>query len=75
MHALGPTEVLSGGWVFHLPLFALGFHPLAVGGMLAASGVPWPGMSGARSWREKLRQLFGRPAESLASTLDWGKPA
>jgi sterol desaturase/sphingolipid hydroxylase (fatty acid hydroxylase superfamily) len=33
-YRLGPTEVLSGGWVFHLPLFALGFHPLAVGGMM-----------------------------------------
>jgi hypothetical protein len=29
----------------------------------------------AGSWREKLRQLFGRPADSLASTLDRGKPA
>lgn len=34
-YRLGPTEVLSGGWVFHLPLFAVGFHPLAVGGMMA----------------------------------------
>lgn len=34
-YRLGPTEVLSGGWVFHLPLFAVGLHPLAVGGMMA----------------------------------------
>jgi sterol desaturase/sphingolipid hydroxylase (fatty acid hydroxylase superfamily) len=161
-YRLGPTEVLSGGWLFHLPLFALGFHPLAVGGMLAVNlfyqfwlhtdligrlgplewllntpshhrvhhasnteyldrnygGIliiwdrlfgtftpehpqtpityglvhpigshnpikvalhEWGAMARdvrrARSWREKLRQLFGRPADSLANTLDWGKPA
>jgi sterol desaturase/sphingolipid hydroxylase (fatty acid hydroxylase superfamily) len=34
-YRLGPTEILSGGWLFHLPLYALGFHPVAVGGMLA----------------------------------------
>jgi len=161
-YRLGPTEVLSGGWLFHLPLFVLGFNPLAVGGMLAVNlfyqfwlhtdligrlgplewilntpshhrvhhasnseyldrnygGIliiwdrlfgtftaehpqtpityglvhpigshnpikvalhEWGAMARdvrrARSWREKLRQLFGRPADSLASTLDWGKPA
>ena len=34
-YRLGPTEVLSGGWLFHLPLFAAGFQPLAVGGTMA----------------------------------------
>jgi sterol desaturase/sphingolipid hydroxylase (fatty acid hydroxylase superfamily) len=36
-YRLGPTEVLSGGWLFHVPLFALGFHPLAVGAMMAVN--------------------------------------
>jgi sterol desaturase/sphingolipid hydroxylase (fatty acid hydroxylase superfamily) len=36
-YRLGPTEVLSGGWLFHLPLFVLGLHPLAVGAMMAVN--------------------------------------
>jgi sterol desaturase/sphingolipid hydroxylase (fatty acid hydroxylase superfamily) len=32
---LGATDVLSGGWLYHMPLILLGFNPLAVGGMLA----------------------------------------
>jgi len=31
---LGVTEVASGNWAFHLPLYLLGFNPLAVAGML-----------------------------------------
>jgi sterol desaturase/sphingolipid hydroxylase (fatty acid hydroxylase superfamily) len=34
---LGATEVLSGNWLFFVPLYLLGFHPLAVGGMLAVN--------------------------------------
>ncbi len=34
---LGATELLSGSWAFYLPLYWLGFNPLAVGGMLAAN--------------------------------------
>jgi sterol desaturase/sphingolipid hydroxylase (fatty acid hydroxylase superfamily) len=34
---LGATELLSGGWLFHLPLYWLGFDPLAVSGMLAVN--------------------------------------
>lgn len=36
-YRLGPTEVLSGGWLLHVPLFALGLHPLAVGAMMAVN--------------------------------------
>ncbi len=32
---LGATELLSGSWLFHMPLILIGFNPLAVGGMLA----------------------------------------
>jgi len=32
---LGATELFSGGWLFHVPLYWLGFDPLAVSGMLA----------------------------------------
>lgn len=32
---LGATETFSGGWLFYLPLYLIGFHPLAVSGMLA----------------------------------------
>jgi sterol desaturase/sphingolipid hydroxylase (fatty acid hydroxylase superfamily) len=32
---LGATEVLSGNWLFYLPLFFIGFSPEAVGAMLA----------------------------------------
>ncbi|MBN9509190.1 MAG: sterol desaturase family protein [Alphaproteobacteria bacterium] len=32
---LGATEIISGNWLFRLPLFLLGLNPLAVGGMLA----------------------------------------
>ena len=32
---LGATELLSGSWLFYLPLYLLGFHPLAVAGMSA----------------------------------------
>jgi sterol desaturase/sphingolipid hydroxylase (fatty acid hydroxylase superfamily) len=32
---LGLTEILSATWLFYLPLYLLGFNPLAVGGMLA----------------------------------------
>ncbi|MEI9987191.1 MAG: sterol desaturase family protein [Aliidongia sp.] len=32
---LGATELLSGNWLFFLPLYLIGFNPLAVGGMLA----------------------------------------
>jgi sterol desaturase/sphingolipid hydroxylase (fatty acid hydroxylase superfamily) len=32
---LSATELLSGGWLFHLPLSLLGFHPFAVAGMSA----------------------------------------
>lgn len=31
---LGATELLSGNWLFHFPLYVLGFNPLAVSGML-----------------------------------------
>lgn len=34
---LGATELLSGGWLFQLPLFLLGFHPAAVRAMQAIS--------------------------------------
>lgn len=34
---LGVTELLSGNWLFYLPLFLLGFSPAAVGAMLAAN--------------------------------------
>jgi len=151
---LGATELLSGGWLFHLPLYLLGFNPVAVGAMSAVNlsyqfllhteavgklgplewvlntpshhrvhhasnpeyvdrnyggmiivwdrlfgtfvrervelpiryglvhPVPsrnpirvtfheWVAMAGdawrARSWRERLRQLFGRPGDSLAA--------
>jgi sterol desaturase/sphingolipid hydroxylase (fatty acid hydroxylase superfamily) len=30
---LGATEILSGNWLFHLPLYFLGFNPIAVGAM------------------------------------------
>lgn len=36
-YCLGPTEVLSGGWLLHVPLFALGLHPLVVGAMMAVN--------------------------------------
>jgi sterol desaturase/sphingolipid hydroxylase (fatty acid hydroxylase superfamily) len=32
---LGVTELLSGSWLFYLPLYLIGFNPLAVAGMLA----------------------------------------
>jgi len=32
---LGATELFSGAWLFHVPLYWLGFNPLAVSGMLA----------------------------------------
>ena len=32
---LGATELLSGSWLFHVPLYLVGFHPLAVAGMLS----------------------------------------
>jgi sterol desaturase/sphingolipid hydroxylase (fatty acid hydroxylase superfamily) len=32
---IGGTEILSGGWLFRLPLYWLGLHPLAVSGMVA----------------------------------------
>jgi sterol desaturase/sphingolipid hydroxylase (fatty acid hydroxylase superfamily) len=32
---LGATELLSGNWLFYVPLYLLGLNPLAVGGMLA----------------------------------------
>jgi sterol desaturase/sphingolipid hydroxylase (fatty acid hydroxylase superfamily) len=32
---LSATEVISGSWIFHLPLYLLGFNPLAVAGMLS----------------------------------------
>jgi sterol desaturase/sphingolipid hydroxylase (fatty acid hydroxylase superfamily) len=31
---LSATELLSGGWLFHVPLYWLGFNPLAVSAML-----------------------------------------
>jgi len=34
---LGATELFSGGWLFHLPLYWLGFSPLAVSGMLGVN--------------------------------------
>jgi sterol desaturase/sphingolipid hydroxylase (fatty acid hydroxylase superfamily) len=34
---LGATELFSGGWLFHLPLYWLGFNPLAVSGMLTVN--------------------------------------
>jgi sterol desaturase/sphingolipid hydroxylase (fatty acid hydroxylase superfamily) len=34
---LGATEVLSGNWLFYLPLYWLGFDPLAVSGALAVN--------------------------------------
>jgi sterol desaturase/sphingolipid hydroxylase (fatty acid hydroxylase superfamily) len=36
-YRLGVTEVLSGEWVFYLPLCLLGFHPVAVMTTLAAN--------------------------------------
>jgi sterol desaturase/sphingolipid hydroxylase (fatty acid hydroxylase superfamily) len=32
---LGLTELLSGNWLFRMPLYLLGLSPLAVGGMMA----------------------------------------
>ncbi len=32
---LGATDVLSGAWLFHMPLIFIGFNPLAVGATLA----------------------------------------
>jgi sterol desaturase/sphingolipid hydroxylase (fatty acid hydroxylase superfamily) len=32
---LGATELLSGNWLFFVPLYVIGLNPLAVGGMLA----------------------------------------
>jgi sterol desaturase/sphingolipid hydroxylase (fatty acid hydroxylase superfamily) len=34
---LSVTEVISGNWLFYLPLYLLGLSPLAVGGMLAVN--------------------------------------
>lgn len=34
---LGITEVLSGNWLFYLPLYLVGLNPLAVSGMLAVN--------------------------------------
>jgi sterol desaturase/sphingolipid hydroxylase (fatty acid hydroxylase superfamily) len=34
---LGATELFSGGWLFHLPLYFLGFSPLAVSAMLGVN--------------------------------------
>lgn len=34
---LGATELLSGNWLFYLPLYALGFNPLALGAMLSVN--------------------------------------
>jgi sterol desaturase/sphingolipid hydroxylase (fatty acid hydroxylase superfamily) len=34
---IGVTELLSGNWLFRLPLYLLGFNPLAVGGMVAVN--------------------------------------
>lgn len=34
---LGVTELLSGNWLFYLPLYLLGLDPLAVSGMLAVN--------------------------------------
>ena len=36
-YRLGWTGLLSGGFVFHLPLIWIGFHPAAVASMLAAN--------------------------------------
>lgn len=36
-YRLGATELLSGGWLFYLPLYFLGFNPLAVAGMLGVN--------------------------------------
>lgn len=32
---LGGTELFSGSWLFYVPLYGLGFNPVAVSGMLA----------------------------------------
>ncbi|HTV96315.1 MAG TPA: sterol desaturase family protein [Steroidobacteraceae bacterium] len=32
---LSGTELLSGTWLFHIPLYLLGFNPLAVSGMMS----------------------------------------
>lgn len=34
---LGATELLSGNWLFYLPLYVLGFNPLALGAMLSVN--------------------------------------
>jgi sterol desaturase/sphingolipid hydroxylase (fatty acid hydroxylase superfamily) len=34
---LGATELLSGSWLFYVPLYLVGFNPLAVSGMLAVN--------------------------------------
>jgi sterol desaturase/sphingolipid hydroxylase (fatty acid hydroxylase superfamily) len=34
---LGGTELLSGNWLFYLPLYLLGLNPVAVAGMLAVN--------------------------------------
>ncbi|HUN25173.1 MAG TPA: sterol desaturase family protein [Steroidobacteraceae bacterium] len=34
---LGATELLSGSWLFYVPLYLLGLDPLAVSGMLAVN--------------------------------------
>jgi sterol desaturase/sphingolipid hydroxylase (fatty acid hydroxylase superfamily) len=34
-YRLGVTDIFSGGWLFYVPLYLLGFNPLAVAGMLA----------------------------------------
>ena len=36
---VGVTELLSGTWLFYLPLYFLGFNPLAVSAMLGINGV------------------------------------
>ncbi len=36
-YRLGWTGLISGGFVFHLPLMLIGFHPVAVATMLAAN--------------------------------------
>lgn len=33
-YRLGVTDVVSGGWLFYVPLYLIGFHPLAVMAML-----------------------------------------
>jgi sterol desaturase/sphingolipid hydroxylase (fatty acid hydroxylase superfamily) len=34
---LGATDLVSGGWLFFMPLYLIGFNPVAVAGMLAVN--------------------------------------